>query len=138
MNPLNKEHIEAEQAITNKRKEALIEMLPAKERERLMIIEECCKKMEDAGILFFLFPSLNSKERAPFWQYNSMGKTATVDEGGRLDRDELAENNRNFIYSVLYMLYNGARDKQSLIFMLRDVFHKIQIEDESDNNNKTK
>lgn len=84
MIPQNQEHLEALQQETNAIKTQIISNLSEEAAKKLAIVEECCQKLVDNKILFYLFPSIADRNGiARTWQYNSTINLCEFDNSGR-------------------------------------------------------
>lgn len=97
MEPQNQEYHEAQQASVDEYRKKFYATLTEHEKAQFDAVEQACKLLVDAGVLFYLFPMLpdgsgrpEEADYASLWQYNSLDKFVKYDAAGRLtQKDQL-------------------------------------------------
>lgn len=96
----NQEQLEAEHAAVIAERDALIARISPEEGEKFVVVEECLKKLKDAGLIFFFYPYLPVEYGgSDFWQFNSLSEIA-FDEKGIFCPGSLSDINCSFLSAV--------------------------------------
>jgi len=106
MNPVNQEHLEAEQTSADITREKIKSSLGADDLARHKAVEDAVKILTDAGVKFYLFPELNNEEGVKIvWQWNSLSHFLEFDDAGR-PTDKSKRINREFHDSLLGVFFH--------------------------------
>lgn len=117
--PLNQEHIEAKQDRADQYRRNFMNSLGLEDQNKFKVVDDACKILVDAGIVFYLFPFLPSAENPKvnsMWQWNSLDKIA-INENGEIDKKLIGQANESLIftvYNLYYPTFKGDTHFQSL------------------------
>lgn len=107
MNPLNKEHFDAEQEEFDRIRTAFIEKLPPKGKKKFDAVSRAVAILNEEEILFFLYPMLPSEVfigKEQVWQWNSLASKIIETPDGKMTTTN-KEENKNFHSSLLTLIF---------------------------------
>jgi hypothetical protein len=99
----NQEQIEAEGAKLLEERNELIKNFAPEDQEKFRIVDEVVEKLKAAGIIYFLFPYLPTKQGYnDFWQHNSFVELLAFDEKGAFQEKEISKINCAFLSAFFH------------------------------------
>jgi hypothetical protein len=106
----NEEQAEAIQQELDLKRSKMIKTLPLEESKKYEVVDECVRKLTEAGIPFWFFPELsvvdNGKERKTYFQWNNI---STVHKD-LIDKDGAILGKQLLFYDTLVFTFIKNED----------------------------